>query len=151
MIASPKKPSIYLTILSQILGYTSIFFWFFTFIFIIYEIRKTSSFQGVSYNFILLNILGFSYYSIYNFWGMYGDSSFKNQVHSSDFFFGLYCLFMNFVLLAFGCFYPSKNNRLSLLWVLTALSSVGNLSIPLYTLLTYSHASYKTTTLQRLP
>ena len=106
-----------LSIISNIFGYISTVVWSLSFHFQWYEVYKLKSAEGLSINFVFLNIIGFTYYFGYNMYAYTSDASFSKQVHLSDVLFATHALILVLVHMVFLFVYPRKSNKPNLYWM----------------------------------
>lgn len=119
-----------LAVISDIFGYTSTVVWSLSFHFQWWEVYRLKSAEGLSINFVFLNIIGFTYYFIYNIYGYTSDSSFKNQVHMSDVLFASHALVLVLIHMVFLMVYPRKSNKPQPYWFGFGILTIGTLESP---------------------
>ena len=72
---------------------------------------------GFSINFLVLNFIGFFYYTAYNIFGYYFVATFSAEVHFSDLLFAVHALILVCFQLMLLFYYPRKStNTLSPIW-----------------------------------
>ena len=106
----------FLSIISDVFGYTSTFVWSLSFHYQWWEVWKVRSSDGLSINFIFLNFLGFFYYFSYNLYAYIYTTSFSRQVHFSDLLFASHAWFMVSVHMVFLWSFPRKTNQINYYW-----------------------------------
>ena len=83
----------FVTYLSEVIGVIYTIAWSISFWAQSYGIWKVKSARGLSINFLYLNFIGFSFYTIYNIYGKFDEnSSFHNQTHLEDVIFAIHAL-----------------------------------------------------------
>lgn len=76
---------IILEVLSQLCGYTQMFFWVFGMVVIPYECIKIKSSRGLSKDFMMNQLVGFSLMAFQDMFGFfYPWASYHSEVHISD-------------------------------------------------------------------
>ena len=79
-------------------------------------------------NYLVLNFIGYTYYSTYNIYGYVYDPPFNNgQIHLSDIIFAVHGLFMVSVQIVLVLYYPRKDNQLKRSWMAFALLSIASI------------------------
>jgi len=74
-----------LYIISQLCGYTQMFFWCFGMVVIPYECIKIKSSKGLSKDFMINDLVGFSLMAFQDMFGFfYYNASYRSEVHISD-------------------------------------------------------------------
>ena len=86
---------------NQIFGWSQFSCWCFAMFFIVIEVFRRKTTQGLSKDFVSMVVLGFVCLNFQDIFGYYGNSSFKNEVHISDLIlsfigcnFGFMCVIM---------------------------------------------------------
>jgi len=79
--------------------------------------------SGFSINYIMMNFLGYLFYSIYNLYGYYAESFIaKSQIHTSDVLFAVHGFVLVCLHYALVMYYPRKDNRVQGLWLAICLA-----------------------------
>ena len=113
------------------MGYISMIAWSVSFYFMAYEVIKVKNSDGFSINYLMLNFLGYTYYSTYNVYGYKYNASYNSsgQLHISDCIFAIHGLFMTSVHIVLVLYYPRTTNRVKIIWLGFAVMSIMALGI----------------------
>ena len=103
------SPSVH--IINEAIGYLCTVIWSIGFIPRNYEVYRLKSGDGVSIDYVILNLVGFIFYNNYIWYGYFSNASFHDQVHISDLIYTAYSLVMEFLLLGLVLYYPRRKNR----------------------------------------
>ena len=100
-----------LHVINESIGYICTIIWAFGFIPRNYEVFKLKSGDGVSIDYIVLNLVGFIFYNNFAWYGYFSDASFHDQVHIADLLYTTYALLMEILLLLLVLYYPRRKNK----------------------------------------
>ena len=86
---------------------------------------QCSDLAGLSINYIVLNFIGYTFYSTYNVYGYEYDPPYNSgQIHLSDLIFSLHGLFMTSIQIVLVLFYPRTTNVAKPVWMVMACLAV---------------------------
>ncbi len=81
--------------------------------------------KGLSINYLVLNFIGYTYYSTYNIYGfLYNPQYNSGQIHTSDLLFAFHALFMVSVHIILVIYYPRESNKPRPVWMACAIMSI---------------------------
>ena len=99
----------------------------------------TISVEGMNFDFVAMNLTGFTFYSLYNSYGHFISDDQTGKVDLNDVLFSYHAIFATLLTLTQICCFPKKNNRihaptvlyLAAMWVFlivwTLLTEVTNI------------------------
>ena len=114
-----------LKIISEVMGIVCTLAWSVSFYFMAWEVIKVKNADGLSINYLMLNFIGYTYYSVYNVYGFTYDPPYNNgQIHTSDIIFSVHGLFLTSLHIVLVLYYPRFDNKPKTVWVVCAIMSI---------------------------
>ena len=100
----------FILIFNEVVGWVGICLWTLGFIMKSYVIYKTKTGDGVSMDYLFMNWTAFYFYLSYTIYGHFYNASYSHQVHTTDFVFTCFSMFMVSFEVVQIFYYPRKKN-----------------------------------------
>ena len=72
----------------------------------------SSSVEGMNFDFVAMNLTGFTFYSLYNSYGYFISDDQTGKVDLNDILFAYHAIFATLLTLTQVCCFPKKNNKI---------------------------------------